>query len=128
MSESNTSVPLTFTEKDGAFWYAADGKITTITTNDDAQAVVYGLPVGKYQLVETVVPRGFFPAAPQTFTVQLANTTEAPVELTITNTPEVKLGLDADKWDTVLLIGAVVLLLGSGAFLLIRKRKGKKTK
>lgn len=111
---------------DGVYWYSEAGTFTTITMDSNAQAYVCGLPAGKYRLVESVTPSGFFPAPAQDFTLQLADTANDPLELVVTNTPEVKLGLDSDKWDDVLLIGGGVLLAtGTVAFILISRKKRK---
>ena len=121
---SDGTTPMTFELKDGVYWCSKAGSITTITMDENAQALVCGLPAAKYKLVETVVPNGFFPAPAQDFTVQLTDTYEKPLEITVTNTPEVKLGLDSDKWDDVLLMGGGILLLASAAtFIYFKKRK-----
>lgn len=121
---SDGTTPMTFELKDGVYWCSKAGSITTITMDENAQALVCGLPAAKYKLVETVVPNGFFPAPAQDFTIQLTDTYEKPLEITVTNTPEVKLGLDSDKWDDVLLMGGGILLLaGAATFIFIRKRR-----
>ena len=121
---SDGVTPMTFELKDGIYWYSKAGSITTITMDENAQALICGLPAAKYKLVETVVPNGFFPAPAQDFTIQLTDTYEKPLEITVTNTPEVKLGLDSDKWDDVLLMGGGILLLaGAATFIFIRKRR-----
>lgn len=120
---SDGVTPMTFELKDGVYWYSKAGTITTITMDENAQAFVCGLPAAKYKLVETVVPNGFFPAPAQDFTIQLTDTYEKPLEITVTNTPEVKLGLDSDKWDDVLLMGGALLLAGAATFIYIRKRR-----
>lgn len=124
MADGDTKTPLTFVLKDGVYWYSKAGTVTTLTMDANAQAFVCGLPAVKYRLVESVVPSGFFPAPAQDFTLLLTHTSEKPLEITVTNTPEVKLGLDSDKWDDVLLIGGGVLLLaGAAVFFLRRKRR-----
>ena len=61
-SESALSTPLTFTLRDGVYWYDPDGSVTTIeAAGDTCEALLYGLPAGKYQLEETWKP----PAKPQ---------------------------------------------------------------
>lgn len=120
---SDGTTPMTFELKDSIYWYSKAGSITTITMDENAQALVCGLPAAKYKLVETVVPNGFFPAPAQDFTVQLTDTYEKPLEITVTNTPEVKLGLDSDKWDDVLLMGGGLLIAGAATFIYIKKRR-----
>jgi uncharacterized surface anchored protein len=124
MANTDTSTPLTFLFKEGVYWYATTGTITTISLDSNAQAYVCGLPAGKYRLVESVAPSGFFPSPAKDFTLQLTDTSKNPLEITVTNTPEVKLGLDSDKWDDVLLIGGAVLAAaGAAAFFILRKKK-----
>lgn len=124
LAETDALSPLSFILKDGVYWLAATGTVTTITLDSYAQAYVCGLPAGKYRLVESVVPSGFFPSPAKDFTLQLTDTAENPLEITVTNAPEVKLGLDSDKWDDVLLIGGTVLTAaGAAAFFILRKNK-----
>ncbi|HML68507.1 MAG TPA: SpaA isopeptide-forming pilin-related protein [Clostridia bacterium] len=123
MTATDTSTPLTFLLKDGVYWHATAGTITTITLDSNAQAYVCSLPAGKYRLVESVVPSGFFPSPAKDFTLQLTDTSENPLEIAVTNTPEVKLGLDSDKWDDVLLIGGAVLSIAGITTFFLRKKK-----
>ncbi len=124
LASTDTSAPLTFLLKDGVYWHATTGTITTIALDSNAQAYVCGLPAGKYRLVESVVPSGFFPSPAKDFTLQLTDTSDTPLETTVTNTPEVKLGLDSDKWDDVLFIGGAVLAIaGITTFFFLRKKK-----
>lgn len=124
MATADTATPLTLILKDGVYWYAETGTITTITLDSKAQAYVCGLPAGKYRLVESAVPSGFFPSPAKDFTLQLTDTSENPFEISVTNTPEVRLGLDSDKWDDVLLIGGVMLAAaGAVTFFVLRKKK-----
>jgi len=124
LAEPDTSSPLSFILKDGVYWHAPAGTISTITLDSNAQAYVCGLPAGKYRLLESVVPSGFFPSPAKDFALQLTDTSENPLDVTITNTPEVKLGLDSDKWDDVLLISGAVLSIASiTTFIFLRKKK-----
>ncbi len=123
---NSAETPFAFVLLDGVYWYEKAGTITTITMDSNAQAYVCGMPAGKYRLVESVTPSGFFPAPAQDFTLQLTDTANDPLELVVTNTPEVKLGLDSDKWDDALLIGGGILFAtGTIAFVLIRRKKRK---
>ena len=127
VADSNTQTPLTFVLKDGVYWYSEMGTVTTIYMDSNAQAYVCRLPAAKYRLIESVVPSGFFPAPAQDFTLLLTHTSEEPLEVTVTNTPEVKLGLDSDKWDDVLLIGGgALLLLGAAVGCVVLKRRKKR--
>lgn len=124
-SESALSTPLTFTLRDGVYWYDPDGSVTTIeAAGDTCEALLYGLPAGKYQLEETVVPEHFFPAPPVAVEITLETTSETPKEVVVTNTPRVKLGIDADKFNVVIAM-ALTLLIGGGVGIvaLVRHRR-----
>lgn len=124
-AEAALSTPLRFTVKDGVYWYDPDGSVTTIeAAGDTCEALLYGLPVGKYQLEETVVPEHFFPAPPVAVEITLETTSETPREVVVTNTPQVKLGIDADKFNVVIAM-ALTLIIGSGVGIvaLVRHRR-----
>ena len=124
-AEAALSTPLRFTVKDGVYWYDPDGSVTTIeAAGDTCEALLYGLPVGKYQLEETVVPEHFFPAPPVSVEITLETTSETPRAVVVTNTPQVKLGIDADKFNVVIAM-ALTLLIGSsvGIAALVRYRR-----
>lgn len=124
-SESALSTPLRFTVKDGVYWYDPDGSVTTIeAAGDNCEAFIYGIPAGKYQLEETVVPEHFFPAPPVAVEITLETTSETPREVVVTNTPQVKLGIDADKFNVVIAM-ALTLIIGSGVGIvaLVRHRR-----
>lgn len=125
-SESALSTPLTFTVKDGVYWYDPDGSVTTIeAAGDTCEALLYGLPVGKYQLEETVVPEHFFPAPPVAVEITLETTSETPREVVVTNTPQVKLGIDADKFNVVIAM-ALTLIIGGGVGIAVLVRYKRK--
>ena len=125
-SESALSTPLTFTLRDGVYWYDPDGSVTTIeAAGDNCEAFIYGIPVGKYQLEETVVPEHFFPAPPVAVEITLETTSETPREVVVTNTPQVKLGIDADKFNVVIAM-ALTLLIGSGVGIAVLVRYRRK--
>ena len=124
-AEAALSTPLRFTVKDGVYWYDPDGSVTTIeAAGDNCEAFIYGIPAGKYQLEETVVPEHFFPAPPVAVEITLETTSETPREVVVTNTPQVKLGIDADKFNVVIAI-ALTLIIGSGVGIvaLVRHRR-----
>lgn len=124
-AEAALSTPLRFTVKDGVYWYDPDGSVTTIeAAGDNCEAFIYGIPAGKYQLEETVVPEHFFPAPPVAVEITLETTSETPREVVVTNTPQVKLGIDADKFNVVIAM-ALTLIIGSGVGIvaLVRHRR-----
>lgn len=125
-AEAALSTPLRFTVKDGVYWYDPDGSVTTIeAAGDTCEALLYGLPVGKYQLEETVVPEHFFPAPPVAVEITLETTSETPREVVVTNTPQVKLGIDADKFNVVIAM-ALTLLIGGGVGIAVLVRYKRK--
>ena len=125
-AEAALSTPLRFTVKDGVYWYDPDGSVTTIeAAGDTCEALLYGLPVGKYQLEETVVPEHFFPAPPVAVEITLETTSETPREVVVTNTPQVKLGIDADKFNVVIAM-ALTLLIGGGVGIAVLVRYRRK--
>ena len=122
---SDDKLTYTFTLRDGVYWYDPDGSVTTIeAAGDTCEALLYGLPAGKYQLEETVVPEHFFPAPPVAVEITLETTSETPKEVVVTNTPRVKLGIDADKFNVVIAM-ALTLIIGSGVGIvaLVRHRR-----
>ena len=110
-ADGNLTKALSFTEKGGVFWYDPNGAVSTLTLNADCEALLYGLPAGKYHLEETKVPDGYFPIAPVACTLTLENTAQAPLDVTISNAPAVKLGLDTDRYNAVMAVGAAAALL-----------------
>lgn len=124
-SADNLTTPLTFAVKDGVYWYDTKGSISTIQMDKNAEALIYGLPAGNYQLEETVVPTNFFPAVPQNVEITMANTSETPKEVVVINTPTVKLGIDSDKFNVVIAIALTVLIGGGLAVYTIIRRKCK---
>lgn len=125
-AEAALSTPLRFTVKDGVYWYDPDGSVTPIeAAGDTCEALLYGLPVGKYQLEETVVPEHFFPAPPVAVEITLETTSETPREVVVTNTPQVKLGIDADKFNVVIAM-ALTLLIGGGVGIAVLVRYKRK--
>ena len=125
-AEAALSTPLCFTVKDGVYWYDPDGSVTTIeAAGDNCEAFIYGIPVGKYQLEETVVPEHFFPAPPVAVEITLETTSETPREVVVTNTPQVKLGIDADRFNVVIAM-ALTLIIGSGVGIAVLVRYRRK--
>lgn len=129
-AENALSTPLRFTVEDGVYWYDPEGSITTIeVAGDNCEALIYGIPAGKYQLEETVVPVNFFPAPPVAVEITMETTSETPKEVVVTNTPQVKLGIDADKFNVVIAMALTVLIGGGIGIAAIvryrRKHKGK---
>ena len=122
-ADGNLTKALSFTEKGGVFWYDPNGSITTLTLNSDCEALLYGLPVGKYNLEETKVPDGYFPIAPVACTLTVENTAQAPLDVTISNAPAVKLGLDTDRYNAVIAVGTAAALLAILGFAWLHQKR-----
>ena len=120
----NADVPLRFTLEDGLYLYDPKGTTTTISLDDDCEALLCGLPAGKYLLEESRTPHGFFPIAPVTCSVEAQHTLLAPLEVTVANAPEVKLGMDTDKYNVIiaLLLTAVLSAAAISSALWLRRR------
>jgi uncharacterized surface anchored protein len=120
---------LHFTEnEDGSYRLDKDGDVTEIMVDENGQAVIYGLPFGNYWLEEETVPTGYYPTAPVKVTVSETNNIEVPYKAVIPNSVFVKLGLDRDKYNVPIAIGATGLIIGGVAFMMLRWRKKRRNK
>ena len=72
-----------------------------------------------------MVPEHFFPAPPVAVEITLETTSETPREVVVTNTPQVKLGIDADKFNVVIAM-ALTLLIGGGVGIAVLVRYRRK--
>lgn len=119
------SESLAFKLTDGKYVYDATGTVKTIALDSNASATVYGLPEGKFRITETTTPTGYFPVTGKNITMQASNTSENPLSVVFQHAKEIKLGLDSDQYDVLLLgIGAAALLTGAGfTAVWIRRRK-----
>lgn len=126
-AEGALNKALTFTKDDkGVYRYDPSVKETTIMVNEKGEAVIYGLPIGEYQLEETVVPKGYFPAPPQKIIIKSENDTDKPFEAVVVNDVTVKLGFDTDKWRLPMAIVLFVLALGGGVFVFLKLRQNRR--
>ena len=62
---------------------------------------------------------------PQNVEITITNTSVAPKEVVVVNTPTVKLGIDSDKFNVVIAIVLTVLIGGGLATYTIIRRKHK---
>jgi uncharacterized surface anchored protein len=119
--------PLTFSVKDGRYLYDPSGKETTVKVDGQGKALAAYLPAGVYDIVETVVPFGFFAAPAQTVTIEDKHTVDAPAAITVENETAVKLGLDSDRLRIPLALGLIFFaLVGGTAIFMVVKNKQKK--
>ncbi len=115
---------LTFTKQtDGSFFYSEKGETVDLVTDDKGIVTVYGLPLGTVWIEESIVPDGYFPISAVKAEITNETSSEKPLEVKITNSKFVKLGLDSDWWEFPAMIAGIVLLMGSAAFIVIRRRK-----
>lgn len=119
---------LHFTQnEDGSYRLDKDGDVTEIMVDENGKAVVYGLPIGNYWLEEKTVPEGYYPTAPVKVTIGETNSIEVPYQAVIPNSVFVKLGLDRDKYNAPIAIGATLLVLGGVVFMAVRRKRKRKT-
>ena len=123
---------LTFNRNsDGSYTCVFDGsgEYTTLMVDENGDITVYGLPLGMVWLEETVVPEGYFPISAQSVEITSEHSFDKPVELIISNSVFVKLGLDDDKYEIPAMIGGCVLAAcAATGFVVsvIAKRRNKK--
>lgn len=120
---------LHFTQnEDGSYRLDKDGEVTEIMVDRNGKAVIYGLPIGNYWLEEKTVPAGYYPTAPVKVTIGETNSIDVPYQAVIPNSVFVKLGLDRDKYNVPIAIGATLLVLGGVIFMAIRRKRKRKKK
>ncbi|MBR5948709.1 MAG: hypothetical protein IKZ82_08725, partial [Clostridia bacterium] len=123
---------LTFNRNaDGSYTCVFDGsgEYTTLMVDENGNITVYGLPLGMVWLEETVVPEGYFPISAQSVEITAEHSFDKPVELIVSNSVFVKLGLDDDKYEIPAMIGGCVLAAcAATGFVVsvIAKRRNKK--
>ncbi|MBR3298536.1 MAG: hypothetical protein IKI64_04960 [Clostridia bacterium] len=123
---------LTFNRNaDGSYTCVFDGsgKYITLMVDENGNITVYGLPLGMVWLEETVVPEGYFPISAQSVEITAEHSFDKPVELIVSNSVFVKLGLDDDKYEIPAMIGGCVLAVcAATGFVVsvIAKRRNKK--
>lgn len=125
LKAAGMSSPLRFTLKDSKYMYDTKGNVTTIELDGNAEALILNIPAGKYNLEETVVPEGYFPAVPIALEVKQEHTSEAPLEIVVPNAPVVKLGFDTDKYLLPTLCGGLLLMGGALLFMGLRRKKAE---
>ena len=114
--------------EDGSYHFYKDGDITEIMVDENGQAIIYGLPLGNYWLEEATVPEGYYPTAPVKVTIGGTNNIEVPYEAVIPNSVFEKLGLDRDKYNVPIAIGATALIIGCTTVMVLKRRKKRRNK
>ncbi|MEA5047102.1 MAG: SpaA isopeptide-forming pilin-related protein [Eubacteriales bacterium] len=115
---------LAFTKQDdGKYIYDAKGTVMDLMVDNNGEVYVHGLPLGDVWIEESVVPTGYFPVSARKIEVTSEMSAVKPLEIKIPNNKSVKLGMDTDWWELPAMILGAILLLGGGAFLVIKRRK-----
>ncbi|MCK5129069.1 MAG: hypothetical protein KAQ68_04410, partial [Clostridiales bacterium] len=109
--------------QDGTYQYNKNGDVKEIFVDDNGKAVVYGLPLGNYWLEESIVPTGYYPAAPVKITIGEVNDIDVPYEVVIPNSVFVKLGLDRDRYNKPIAISITILTLVGLVFFFVRRKR-----
>ena len=118
---------LHFTKNEnGSYRLDKSGDVTEIMVDENGQAVIYGLPLGNYWLEETTVPEGYYPTAPVKVIIGETDSIEVPYKAVIPNSVFVKLGLDRDKYNVPIAIGAAILIISGVVFMVLRRRRKRR--
>ncbi len=108
-------------------WYRLDpdGSHTQLMVDDNGELRIAGLPLGDVWLEESAVPEGFFPNPAVKLEITADHSYEMPLEVTVKNSPAVKLGIDSDKYDPIIAIGLCLVIAGFtiARFVALRKKK-----
>ena len=115
---------LSFTkQEDGKYFFDENGKETDLMVDKNGEVVILGLPMGAVWIEESVVPKGYFPVTARKAEITKETSALSPMVIKVPNSKSVKLGLDNDWWEIPAMIAGAVLLLGSAAFLVIKRKK-----
>ena len=99
------------------------GTVMDLMVDTNGEIVILGLPLGDVWIEESITPKDYFPISARKAEITKETSATKPMEIKITNSKFVKLGLDSDWWEFPALIGGCVLLLCGGVFFVIRSRK-----
>ena len=115
---------LTFTkQEDGKYICDAKGTVMDLMVDANGEVYVHGLPLGDVWIEESVVPTGYFPVSARKIEVTSEMSAVKPLEIKIPNNKSVKLGMDTDKYNVFIAIGACLLVCGGVAFFIIKRRR-----
>lgn len=95
--------------------------------NANGELFVIGLPLGDVWMEESVVPKGFFPAAAVKMIITKNHCVEEPLTVTIPNSPSVRLGMDTDKYNVLIAIGLCLAGVGTVIWRVLARRKRNKS-
>ena len=118
---------LTFTKQaDGKYSYDAKGTIMDLMVDANGEVFIIGLPMGAIWIEESVVPAGYFPVTARKAEITKETSADKPIEIKVPNSKSVKLGLDNDKYNVLIGIGACLLICGGVALFIIKRRRKTK--
>lgn len=112
----------------GKYKFDQNGKETKLMVDDNGELFVIGLPLGDVWMEESVVPDGYFPAAPVKLTITKDHCVEEPLTITFPNSPFVKLGMDTDKYNVIIAIGLALAGIGVVTWRVLARRRNNKIK
>lgn len=121
---------LRFTKlESGWYQYDEQGEVTEIMVDANGEIAILGLPLDTEIFIEeTTVPTGFFPIPAQKILLTVDNVAELPLEVTIENSPGVKLGIDSDKYNVLIAVGITLLGVGVIVWRVVAAKKALKKK
>ncbi|MGI6175200.1 MAG: SpaA isopeptide-forming pilin-related protein [Christensenellales bacterium] len=116
---------LRFTQLENG-WYKADeaGTVSEMMVDENGDMMVIGLPLGDVWLEETTAPDGYFPVPARKLDITADHTFDMPLTITVENNPAVKLGIDSDKYNSLIAMGICALVAAGVAakYILWRKK------
>lgn len=120
---------LSFTKlENGSYFYDPNGTVMDMMVDGKGEILIHGLPLGDLWIEESIVPEGYFPVSAARIELKKDNTASVPFEITIKNSKYVKLGMDSDWWEfPALMLGIVLALGGAVTFVVIKRKKTKKS-
>lgn len=111
-------------------WYKFDpaGTETEVFVDQEGTVLITGIPLSEYWLEESTVPKSYFPVVPLRFAIDENDTTDAPHEINIVNSPFVNLSSGVNKLHLLaaIIAGCAGIALPASLFLIWRRRHPKK--
>lgn len=129
IKDVNSEEELRFTKINNN-WYKFDptGTETEVFVNQEGTVLITGIPLSEYWLEESTVPKSYFPVVPLKFVIDENDTTDAPHEINIVNSPFVNLSSGVNKFNLLATIIAICagIALPASLFMIWHRRHTKK--